>query len=463
MSSSHLWESAVLSVEGSATLLRSAEVSDTGAGSDAGCLTPAVRIVVVLFALFLCSTSASAQVASPTPITFADAIKQAQERNTTLRAAATVILRAEALIQQARAATRFQLTGNVTSTTLNTGVEFEGTTVTPQSQLAATLTAAQPILAAAAWARRAQADDARNVAELSVADIRRQIAFATADAFLTVIAQRRVMQGTVRARDVAKAHLDLATELERGGTGSRLSVLRAEQQYETNQGLLESTLVALYRAQEALGVLILAPGPADAADEPEFKVIGADEFGRIQGPSVRRTDLQLFTAEKDAAARIVTDSRKDWWPTVDLLFQPSTTYPSQFFLPQNSWRILAQANIPIFDSGQRTAVRRERQVEFERRELILQGAMFTANSEIRAAYNATVGYERSLGNARTAAARAQQVVEITNVSFRAGAATNIEVIDAERSARDADLAVAMAEDQLRRARLELLNAVGQFP
>jgi len=54
-------------------------------------------------------------------------------------------------------------------------------------------------------------------------------------------------------------------------------------------------------------------------------------------------------------------------------------------------------------------------------------------------------------------------VTITNVSFRAGAATNIEVIDAERGARDADTAVAQAEDTLRRARLELLNALGRFP
>ena len=52
---------------------------------------------------------------------------------------------------------------------------------------------------------------------------------------------------------------------------------------------------------------------------------------------------------------------------------------------------------------------------------------------------------------------------IRYISFRAGAATNIEVIDAERAARDADLAVAVAEDQLRRARLELLNALGRFP
>ena len=69
----------------------------------------------------------------------------------------------------------------------------------------------------------------------------------------------------------------------------------------------------------------------------------------------------------------------------------------------------------------------------------------------------------SAANFRAAADQAQQVVNITNISFRAGAATNIEVIDAERRARDADTAVASAEDTLRRARLELLTALGRFP
>jgi outer membrane protein TolC len=68
-----------------------------------------------------------------------------------------------------------------------------------------------------------------------------------------------------------------------------------------------------------------------------------------------------------------------------------------------------------------------------------------------------------LANARAAADQAQQVVNIVNVSFRAGASTNIEVIDAERRARDADTASAVAEDTLRRARLELLTALGRFP
>jgi outer membrane protein len=82
---------------------------------------------------------------------------------------------------------------------------------------------------------------------------------------------------------------------------------------------------------------------------------------------------------------------------------------------------------------------------------------------VRTAREAVASAERAVGSTRAAADQAQQVVNITNISFRAGAATNIEVIDAERRARDADLSVGIAEDVLRRARLELLTAVGRFP
>jgi outer membrane protein TolC len=133
------------------------------------------------------------------------------------------------------------------------------------------------------------------------------------------------------------------------------------------------------------------------------------------------------------------------------------------FVPQNSWRLLVQANVPIFDSGQRAASRIQRDANLEQARATLAGATIQATSQVRAAREAIASGERSVASARRAADQAQQVVAITNVSFRAGAATNIEVIDAERSARDADTAAAIADDQLRRARLELLNALGRFP
>jgi outer membrane protein len=403
---------------------------------------------------------AVAQAPTPTErVTFDEAIRRAVEKNPTVVAAATGILRAEGLIRQARAATRPQIVGNVTTTTLNTGVEFQGSVVTPQNQVTASVTADMPIVAAAAWARRAQAEDTRTVSQLALADTRRQIALATADAYLTIIASRRVVESTARSRDVAKVHFDYATELEQKGSGSRLNALRAQQQYSIDDGLVEVAGLSLYRAQEALGVLIVADGPVDAVDEPTFD-LPPDTTGPL---TAFRTDLKLFAGQQEAAEHIFRDSSKDWWPSLDAIFQPSTTYPSQFFLPANSWRLLLQANVPIFDSGQRAGTKQLRLADVEERRATLTGGVTRANSEVRAAREAIASGERSLASARASANQAQQVVQITNVSFRAGAATNIEVIDAERTARDADFLVAQAEDNLRRARLDLLTALGRFP
>jgi outer membrane protein TolC len=420
------------------------------------CRAAVVALTVVVPAMAAAQTPAAVD-----RVMFDEAIRRAIEKNPSAAIAAAGILRAEALLAGARSASRLQLTGTVTTTTLNRGVEFDGATVTPQNQLTASLDMRLPLYAPARWARTAQAGDARLVAEASAEDVRRQTALATADAYLTVIARRRVVEANVRARDVAKAHFDYAHQLEQAGIGSRLNQIRAQQEVSVDEGLVETARLAVYRAQEALGVLLVADGPVDAIDEPLFAA--PPDAAVPAAPPLLRTDLKLFAAEQQAAERALGDSSKDRLPYVEALFQPSTTYPAQFFLPQNSWRLLLQLSVPLFDSGQREALKLERQAAVDVSRATFARALTDARSEGRAGREAVASAERGLASAGAAADQAQQVVDIVNISFRAGAATNIEVIDAERRARDADTSVAVAEDSLRRARLELLIAVGRFP
>jgi outer membrane protein TolC len=419
---------------------------------------------LTLLAVLLVPVLAFAQPPAPIErVTFNEAITRAMERNPNSAIAAAGILRAQALLSQARSAALPQITGNVTSTTLNTGVEFEGTTVTPRSSVTGTLDLRLPLYAPAIWARRAEAQEATGVAALSAAETGRQTALATADAYLTILARRRVVETNVRARDAARAHFDLARQLEEAGSGSRLNRVRAQQELSVNEGLIETAQLALYRAQEALGVLLVADGPVDAAAEPAFDIAPALSRSDVDTLRGARTDLRLFAAEQTAADHVLEHARASYFPDVTGIFQPQTTYPSQFFTPQNTWRLLFQVNVPIFDSGARAADRTLRRSALDVSRATLQGAVNTATSEVRTGREAVASAERALVSLRAAAEQAADVVEIVNVSFRAGAATNIEVIDAERTARDADTAVVVGEDTLRRARFELLNAVGQFP
>jgi outer membrane protein TolC len=420
-----------------------------------------VSKALVALIVWISAGPAFAQPPQPTErVTFNEAIQRAIARNPSSAIAAADILRADGLLKEARSDARLHIIGNATSTTLNKSVEFEGTTVTPQSSVAAQLDIRYPLYAPVIWARRVQAADNLNVAELSAAEIRRQTAAATAEAYLAIIARRRVIDANIRSREVAQAHLDVATTLERLGSGTRLNRLRAAQEVSIDDGFIEAALFALYSAQEALGVLLVADGPVDTDDVPTFEI--PPDAG-VSTALSSRTDLKLFTAEQRAAERVLKDNSKSYLPMFEGIFQPQTTYPSQFFVPANSWQALLQMNILLFDSGFRAGERVVKQAAVDTARAKVSEKTTTIPSEVRIAREGIASAERVLATERVAAEQASEVVDIVNLSFRLGASTNIEVIDAQRRARDADTNVAVADDALRRARFNLLNALGLFP
>ena len=108
-------------------------------------------------------------------------------------------------------------------------------------------------------------------------------------------------------------------------------------------------------------------------------------------------------------------------------------------------------------------MKHQREALFQASTLSLERAQIDARSEVRVARAAIAARERALTAAREASQTANEVLKITIIAFDAGSTTNIEVIDAQRSARDLELIVAQAEDAVRQARLDLLVALGRFP
>jgi outer membrane protein len=403
---------------------------------------------------------ARAQAPEPVKITFEEAIDRALKNNPGVAEAAQAILRAEAFLQQAQTVFRPTLAGTVTTTVLDSERGFDTFVTQPQTQSLLGVSVAYPVLAASRWAARAQAQDQVQVARLASADVRKQIAVATAQAYLAVIAQQRQVEVNERARENAQAHLDYARARLEGGVGSRLNELRAAQELATDEVLLEASRLALRRAQEALGVLVAADGPVDAAAEPAFEVPPppAEDSWLADRP-----DVQLFSAQVRAADRVYRDSWKDWVPSAVASFEPQLVTPAGLFQPSRTWRALVSFSVPIFDGGERRAIARERQVAFETARIQLTDVELQARSELRTARAALESTERALASARLAAQHAAEVLRITDIAFRAGATTNIELVDAQRSARDAETAAAQAEDLVRQARLDLLVALGRFP
>ena len=82
---------------------------------------------------------------------------------------------------------------------------------------------------------------------------------------------------------------------------------------------------------------------------------------------------------------------------------------------------------------------------------------------MRIAFEAMRRSDEALVAARDAARLSREALELAGVAYRAGATTNLEVVDAERRAQDAEIAAAVAEDTSRQTRLDLLASCGRFP
>ena len=422
----------------------------------------AIRMAKGIFLLALCMAlegSAGAQVLET--VTFDEAVQRAVKNHPTVQQAAAGILRAEAILQQTRSRYLPTIDATFSSNVIDPVTEFSGASINPRTQTVTAATLSAPILTPVRWAERNQAEDEVIVSVRAADEARRAVAIAAGEGYLAIIVRRRVLELNERARENANAHYEYANQRYQGGIGSRLNALRAQLEVAGDDARVEEARLAIRRAQEALGVLIAADGPVDAAEEPAFNV-PPPPVPDAQLVSDRQ-DLQTIIARQAAAQRRADDAWKDYLPSVSALFTPTVLAPTGLFANTRSWRAAVLFSVPVFEVGGRQGQARERRALVDIVRAERTNAERQALSEIRTAREAVASTERALQFFRTAAQQANEVVQITDVAFREGATTNIEVIDAQRRARDAETAVAIAEDQLRQARLDVLVATGRFP
>jgi outer membrane protein len=144
-------------------------------------------------------------------------------------------------------------------------------------------------------------------------------------------------------------------------------------------------------------------------------------------------------------------------------FMPFYQAPPTPTIPETGWQAQLLLTIPLYDGGLRYGQESERDVTRQEARASLDAVSRQARSDVRVAFEEIKRADAALVAAGNAARLAEAALQMANTAYRAGAYTNLEVIDAERTARDAATAVAVAEDGARQARLDALSASGRFP
>jgi outer membrane protein TolC len=399
---------------------------------------------------------------SPTArVTLQDAIALALAKNPTYAVALLEVRRVEAVVRETKAAWLPTLYGYGGITHLDGNRVEAGAVVLAQNELTANLTLTVPLVMTRQWLTTQESRLAADATRATGADVRRTVAYALGQAYLAVYAQKFVIEVDERARDTAKSHADYARQRYAGGVGNRIDEVRALQEVATDEALVQQAYAQLASVEEALGILVGNDGPLDTAEDATLAVPQSLQEG-LEG-AARRTDVVALDLRARAVGKTVEDDWSDYAPYLVGVAEPFYQNPATPTVPLSGYQLELLLTVPLYDGGLRYGQHKERDALHDEARVAYEAGLRQARSDVRAAFEAMRRADDSLRSSREAAKLAIQALDLANLAYRGGAVTNIEVIDAERQARDAATQAEVAADAARQARLTMLTATGHFP
>ena len=398
-------------------------------------------------------------VLAATPVKFEEAVQKALEQHPALRVATMDTARARAQVEQVRASSLPYLGVNAIGTQLDAPRAIAGNVLTPAQALTVNAQLQVPIFVANRWAAWKRSSVNADAVEATSLDMRRQVALNAGRAWLQVLAQKRVVEATERAFTTSNAHLDYARSRREAGIGSEIDQIRAQQEVAVSKQQHATAMGNLRRLEEFLGVAMGTDESVTVEDlEPGLKLPD-----QVDDQATERTDIKAAKVRLSAAHEGTQWDWSDYTPLLTAVLTPGYQNPATVQLP--TWNFQGQLllSLPIYDGGLRYGQEHERRAIETQARAQLEAAQRQATAEVRAALAQVQQADEALQAAQESADSARRAMDLSQQAFRAGASTNIEVVDAERRSRDADTTKALAEDTSRQARLEVLSASGKFP
>jgi outer membrane protein TolC len=278
---------------------------------------------------------------------------------------------------------------------------------------------------------------------------------------LAVYSQKVLIEVDELARDTAKRHADYAHERYVGGVGTSLDEVRALQQLATDDALVQQAYAQLSAVEEALGIVVGVEGPLDTAEDPTLAAPPSLQDGL--NDAAHRTDVVALDARLKSASKTVQDDWTDYAPYLVGVAEPFYQNPAIIpTTPMNGYALELLLTVPLYDGGLRYGQHRERDALREQARVAYEAGLRQARSDVRVAFEAMRRADDGLRSSRDAAKLAAQALDLANRAYRAGAVTNIEVIDAEQQSRDTATQAEAAANAARQARLTIATLTTLF-
>jgi outer membrane protein TolC len=338
----------------------------------------------------------------------------------------------------------------------NPGGPAKSITITPQNQLDGFLTLDVPVVDFSAYARiRAQeaiSDAARARADATTLDVERSVARV----YYQVHASRAVLAAARQRVDTTSGSLRVTEERQAAGLASDLERLRAVAEVERAKQNVASAEYLVATTERALTTASgLAPEPGGVAPEDDLRDEPALE-SFMNGRSPAEEAARLDARAQDA---LTSQARSAFYPAVSATATERLTNATGFadrvaFFTGGvnlTWRLdLANVSATRAQAAARTAAQaREDKTRLARAD------------QVHDAWNLVRSQIATARAARAEAAASKLAAGLARDKYAAGTAIQLDVLEADRRAFEAEVARIQADSDLKYARAALRVAAGR--
>jgi outer membrane protein TolC len=300
-------------------------------------------------------------------------------------------------------------------------------------------------------------------------DRRRLVLAAVADSILSVVTAERLSEINRVGLRSSLERLELTQRRARLGTGTKLDIVRAEQDATLARTQLIAGDQGLLQAREALG---LALGSSEAYGVPPTISINEVEQSLknlcAPGKTDQRADVMAASTDVEIAERQVREAKLGWAPTAEIATSLEAFARTQTSSAagldvtsdqrQLAWSIRGVLTIPIWDGGSRYGEIRSAKAVAEQQKARLDATRRTAEIEVVQAMRTVAAAEQARVLAEKGRDLARETSRLSQIAFEAGTATSFELVEAGRAERQAELDLAVREFELIQAKLSALLA-----
>jgi outer membrane protein TolC len=397
-------------------------------------------------------------------LTLADVVRLALLRNERGKIAALDYDSANAAVARARAAFLPTISMAGSETLRPQPVEQNGRVVGRSNAASGSLTVNQPLLSLTAFPLYSAAKHNREAARYDEVNQRRQLAFDGARAFFGVIAQQRVLTAAKSRLDGADATYNDTRARAEAQLVSINDVTRAQIERASAVQSVANAVSSLEQARINLEYLLNMPIP-EAVRAPDAALVPSGlEEGKLAGAALAtRPDLASSIESAASAADSAEEPALRFVPTISVSGQARTGDQPVIGDRYVDTTVTFNLNWAIWDAGIRSADSDSRHAASAIADLQVQELRRRIGADVKAALSELQAARSSVDAAQQAVDAARRSADETTVLYKQGLAKAIELVDANLSRFDADVALAAAQLALRQAELDLRSALGLFP